>query len=472
MKKFIKSTVSAFIRDKKGATAVIFAGAIPIFLTVLGTSFDYNRFLDARQNVARAIDSASLGVASAIANGEIDDSDDDAIQARAREIFDLNVVASNSANNGVDNFVARLNRASSTIEVNVNLDVPTTITSVFGVDSFSDNLSSSSAFAGIPGGAEQVEFSFVLDVTGSMAGSRLETLKEALRNTMNVLLPEGRTPNSPGINDDRVRVGLVPYSTSVNLGSYYRDAVGTRTESGRFGRNTCVTEREGVNAFSDVAPSGSRFNNTLYETHSFIRRLFRSASVCPDVSVRPLTNDREALLQDIDSLTAAGATGGHMGIDWGINLLAQPWQSFWPAGSRPANYNAEGVRKVLVVMTDGAFNTAFYDNTTNPSGGNLNLPRFANIFTATSQFEESERAARNFCDFAKLENNNIEVYTIAFQAGRRAENLLFDCATQPERGESFVRGEGPYFYRATNNAALVDAFRNIVARELEVLLVN
>lgn len=446
--------------------AIIAAASAPIFVAAAGGAVDYARFTDIRQVSEKALDSASIGVATAISRGQLDPEDKAAHEAYGLELFSLNI-NDNSVGNNVTpvNFSMEYNPVTFSVTANVDVEVPTVFAGLIGISSFDTSIASTSGFGGTPGengegGLDKVEFSFVLDLTGSMRGARLDALKVALRDSLNVLLPAG-TGGEPGRNDDRVRVGFVPYSASVNLGDdFHKKAVGANTASAS-SRNTCVTEREGLNAFSAVAPISSS-SNTLYETDSAVRD--SSTGACPDAAIRPLTNDRDVLLGDIEVFSASGATGGHMGIDWGVNLLLDEWQDFWPEGAKPADNGAAGVRKVLVVMTDGEFNTSYYNNNTIQA---FSLPNSGS--SSTRRTQRSNVAALKFCDLAKSANSNIEVYTIAFDAGRSAEALLKACATPDPEGTE--EGEG-HFFGAVSGEELAAAFQSIVGRELPVLLLN
>lgn len=453
MREKLLKTVATFTKDRRGNFAIMSALMAPLIVVAAGGAVDYSSFVEVNKVAQRSLDSASLAVASGVSRGEILPSD---AKQRASEIFFLNMAAYGVTGVGqpgavsVAAFEIDFDENASTVEVSANLMRQNSFTRLIGLDEFKTNLTSTSAFLGAPGAATNIEFSFVVDVTGSMAqNGRMDGLRSALRSSLNVLLP------ATGANDERVRVGLVPYAYSVNLGrDFHRSAVGTSTASAS-SRNTCVTEREGTNAFTRVRPR-STTANTLYETDAALRPY--TSGACPEVVIRPLTNDREALLRDVDQLRPSGATAGHIGIDWGLNLLAEEWQDFWPAASRPFDYDEDDTRKVLVIMTDGEFNTAYYDRNTR---GDINR--------AIRQTTDSRNAALQFCDLAKATSRDVEVYTIAFQAGREAEDLLRSCATPDDpSGDDSAK----HFFDASSNEELVAAFRSIVARELKIQLIN
>ena len=487
---YLKTKLKDFKSNQCGNMAIITAASIPLFTASIGSAVDYTLYKDASQATEKALDSASLAVASAISRGEIEMED---AEARGLELFTLNLnrfgVGDDAAGGRIDvsGFSLTINEESSSVTTQVDLSVPTLFAGLFGVTDFAQPLESTAAFSGAPGSVDHIEFSFVLDVTGSMGNrisgeteTRLQALQQTMRDSLNILLPAGEN-GRPGINDDLVRVGLVPYATSVNVGEFHTLAVGQGSRSDRLNRNTCVTEREGVNAYVDVAPSaGSANTNRRYETDDLILQESFSTSPqggfiqgirtdpCPLTSLRPLTNNRDELLADIDSYIADGATGGHMGINWGFNLLSQNWQNFWPVGSKPGNYGDENVRKVLVIMTDGEFNASFQDDFIRRNNPN----RTSFLTAATRRSTESRRAALDFCDLAKENDHNIEVYTIAFGTNNTANSMLSSCATEVPAGTEYVEGEGPYYYSASSNADLATAFKSIIARELQVLLVN
>ena len=61
--------------------------------------------------------------------------------------------------------------------------------------------------------ALNIEVSVVLDITGSMSGSKIEDLKAAAKDLVDIV-----------VNDQQElfysRVALIPYSNGVNVGSY------------------------------------------------------------------------------------------------------------------------------------------------------------------------------------------------------------------------------------------------------------
>lgn len=498
MSSFIKRKIKEFKDNQLGNVVIIAATAAPVLIFSAGSAVDFVRFQEAKQIARRALDGATLAAATDLSQKRVTREE---AKTRAQSFFTINVSdlglsadqitlddeiksdqppgpsvesSDGPAGPNLSGFEFIFDEDNATVTATVDIEVPTFFSQIFGIEKLETLLSSTAAYGGAPGARNNIEFSFVLDVTGSMSrNGRIQTLRSSLASTINTLLPED------GRNKDRIRVGLVPYAYSVNLGEeFHQAAVGPNTRSGN-GFLNCVTEREGANEDADIAPNIA-IPNTLYETDIVLNAL-SSRLACPSVRIRPLTNDRVALLADAASLQASGFTGGHMGITWGLNLLSEKWQGFWPEGSKPDAYpgrlsdreitstNPDDLptRKVLVIMTDGVFNTSFLDRDINP-----NRSLRSRLNTARRQTTASRREALGFCDLAKRAEAGVEVYTIAFQAPNSAIDLLQACATPDDPNAIDLTARGPHFFNATQSEDLIAAFNNIIARELKVLLIN
>lgn len=205
--------------------------------------------------------------------------------------------------------------------------------------------------------------------------------------------------------------------------------------------STCVWERDGVNKFNDAAPAAGSY--LAHQQAWFVedsRRSGggywqvghpnRSGSWCRGNECRasqpvPLTNDRDVLTQHVDRLTAGGGTAGHLGVAWSWYLVSEYWDGVFTGASAPMSYSEPDSSKVVILMTDGAFNAEIF-----PEQG------------------RSDAQARALCDQMKL--TGIKVYSVALQAPSSGRRVLSYCAS------------GPDFYFEPNSAAeLSDAYRKI-----------
>lgn len=197
---------------------------------------------------------------------------------------------------------------------------------------------------------------------------------------------------------------------------------------------TCATERTGANAFLDVAPS-----------IQFLGRNYRSGD-CLDAKIQPLSSSKTTLKNLISGLQAGGSTGGHVGLAWAWYMISPNFGYLWPAASQPAAYGAESLLKVLVLMTDGNFNTAYCNgviaaDSTSGSGSNsdhinCNAPN-------GHDFVQSQALC------TKIKQAGVIVYTVGFDVDDdvNAESLMASCAS-----------DSAHAYLASDGAALTAAF--------------
>ena len=425
MSKLIKKNWTQFKSDTRGNFVMMAAIALPVAAFTIGSAVDLANFRVASYATQAAIDSASIAASRAITveDATLAEATDVARQQLALNISNVSFVNQQEIENSL-RIEQDLN--SGTITASADVQTPTLFAAIFGFDNIAGTVSATNQ-------VQSLEIAFVLDNTGSMSLSiggnnsnngRINALRGAMENAIDLLLPVGK------INDNRVRASIIPYSSSVNLGAFYDAAVGPHAPDRG---SSCITEREGINIFEDVEPD-ENVDETLYETDIGLR-----PAICLEAEILPLTGDRDELLDSVDNLVTRGLTAGHIGVTWGLNTLSGEWQSFWPDEARPANYLTSNVRKILVVMTDGEFNTDFYDQ-----GG-----------------QTSSSAALEFCDLAKDASRGVVVYTVTLGNDLPAQDLMAQCATSPETA-----------LIATSAAALDEAFEQIVIEARTPILTN
>ncbi len=76
-----------------------------------------------------------------------------------------------------------------------------------------------------------------------------------------------------------------------------------------------------------------------------------------DPTILPLSTDRTTIIGAIDGLSADGSkTYSALGVLWGQRMLLSSWRSVWGGTVHPvdpASADGKGVRKVIVLLTDG-----------------------------------------------------------------------------------------------------------------------
>jgi Flp pilus assembly protein TadG len=397
-----KSFYRNLIESQSGAVAPLFGLCLIVLTVMCGVAIDNARGVRASSDAAVALDAAALATAKAL---RLDNLDDAELEALARRFFIANFDAATSADVTSQNVSAVIDRGTNAVTLTANLTLPTTLTAVLGRDDL-DVTQRATAIYDI----RNVELSMMLDVSGSMAGSKIADLKSAASELVDILL-------AGNANGSDHRIGIAPFSTAVNAG-VYASTIGRRFDSrGRAyagAYTTCITDRSGSRAFSDELPM----------TGTFAMR----SSTCPTSTVLPLSSDADELKDHINLMRADGMTAGHLGISWAWYLLSPEWSAVWPSDSAPNAYDNLDYQKVAILMTDGQFNTQY-----------------------ESANGSSEAQSRQLCDNMKAQN--MVVYTVGFQVPASALPILQYCATSPR-----------HFFDARNGSELSETFRTIANR--------
>ena len=276
----------------------------------------------------------------------------------------------------------------------------TTLSAIAGVNEMKFSVNSASKY-----GTGMVDVAFVFDVSGSMQGSRMASLKDAAKIAVEQLLPE----NPPEGHEDDIRLAAVSYNNSLNAGGFFEAATGqspnqtyTYYSSYYHGyvdvdyTTTCVFQRTGSEKFTDAAPGEDQYMTPAS---------YWDRNDCRDAEPVPLTNDRGTLTTYIDSLDPNGGTAGHLGVAWGWYMLSPEWTDELP--SPPRDYDQPDTVKAMILMTDGSFNA-----TINNSQGS------------------STWQAKQLCD--NIKDKGVIIYAVAFQAPSSGEETLNYCASGPE----------------------------------------
>jgi len=290
---------------------------------------------------------------------------------------------------------------------------------------------------------KKIEIAMMLDITGSMGGTKIKDLKTAAKNAVTTFL-DGQDVDKP-----RVRIALVPYADAVNTGSLanvvYVES-GPSADSEPPGLNAprpvaatapdkCATDREGTYQFSDAGPETAMVN-----------RDYRLA-FCPKAALVPLSARMSTLHGAIDAFSASGHTAGQIGIQFSWYMLSPQWAGVLPAASRPAEFDPKKVAKYAILMTDGEFNTAF--------AGVDHADRRGRTIDVREQPAKSRDYAERLCD--KMKRQGIEVFTVGFQLTQaNAKAVMRDCASPDE-------GSVKHYFEVSTGAELDDAYQTIAS---------
>lgn len=401
-----------FASDESGAIALLFGLAFMIFVFAAGMGIDYARVMDTKSRVAAAADAAALAAGRALQDGRLTDAD---VGTAAQQFFTANLKSGSTPFGTIKSFAASVDRDTGAVTIAASAEVKMTLASIAGFDKFTFPVNSSAKFD-----QHDIELSMALDVTGSMMGGKITALRNATNDLIDILLPDGGTPN-------KVRIALAPYSSGVNAGSLAPMVTGGHGAA-------CTFEREGSDPLGDQAPS---YNNFLKAPGHGVG----AGATCPVSSkVIALTDDKHALKTSVSAYSAGGSTAGHIGVAWASYLVSPDWSGVVGSASAPVAFRDGKTIKAVVLMTDGLFNTV---------GG-------VNYGDSSPQAGQSQAWAKQIC--TGLRDNGVIVYTIGFKLSeipsysqrQAAGQTLLDCA-----------GSSTRYFDADDPDALRQAFISI-----------
>lgn len=196
--------------------------------------------------------------------------------------------------------------------------------------------------------------------------------------------------------------------------------------------SNCVSERTGAQAYTDANPSSAPVGLTYPPP---------SGNTCPTTTITPLTSDRAMLTSRINALTVTGSTAGQIGAAWGWYLLSPNFGgSMFSGESQPLSYSAPHKVKIVILMTDGEFNTPYCNGViaANAGSGSGNASDHINC-NATNGDPDTQTEA--VCDGMK--DRGVIVYTVGFGVtdGTETDQMLEGCATSANHAFSAESGE-------------------------------
>lgn len=450
--------------DRFGNVTITFGLSLLSLMGIVGGAIDFARWHGAKSKIQTAMDSASLAGGRALQLSSTADADAAIFTAKAY----YEKMKPNDLINGTPVFAVA--ESGTVVRGVVEFAVPSPFLSLMGIDRLSGKVVSEAVVASGGNAGTNLEVSLMLDTTGSMSGQKIEDLKDAAKDLIDIVVWSDQGQYTS-------KVALAPFSARVNVGEYLdrvTDVLAQREFSGtQLKGKTCATERTGPNAFTDERPTAGD-NLSAYSADSGIAARdnignYSASGKCMTTgwnpveipTIVPLSNNKDALKSHIDSLPAAGATAGSLGTAWAWYLLSPKWTGIWQGNSMPAPYsdltavNSRGqpkLKKVAVLMTDGIYNT---------TGGQ-------SYGDTSSQATTISGNAVKLC--ANMKAAGITVYTVGFQLGGNtlAVNTLKACAS---RGENDTAENPSYFFNASNGDELRSAFRQI-ALQLSTLRIR
>lgn len=391
----------SFRRDEEGSLLIFGLFCFVMMLMLSGIALDLMRFEERRTTLQNTIDRASLAAADLQQTLEPKEVVKDYFRkAGLQPPSDDQITVVEGAHGD-----------SRRVSVGVSESLPTWFMSLVGVDTLTTPAVSTAEES-----VGEIEISLILDVSGSMAGSRITNLKPAAKSFVDQIFDS--------TEDGKVTISIIPYATQVSLSDTllgYFNVTNQQTQS------NCIEFESSQGDFTTTAVSFGNFpSDRLYRRNGHFDPFYKASppslyncDPSPTREVLPFSSDRSQLKNFIDNLQARGNTSIDLGMKWGAALLDPSMRPVvtgmiangdLPEGvsGRPYDYNNSKALKVIVLMTDGE-NTTEYKlrNSSNggPYDGNNFSPIYRNTYFANNNYTVSQ--------YSLYDGNKKQWYSVA-----------------------------------------------------------
>jgi Flp pilus assembly protein TadG len=456
----LAASLRAFGRETRGTVAVFVALSAATLVTVTGMSVDLVRATFVENELQLAVDAATLAVArEPVPNAYRTDA---AIAAYltpiAQDYFDANFTAGANATT-VGPISLTVNTAANTVAVSASASMQTMILQIINKPKVSISVKAGAERAQ-PG---PLELALALDITGSMSGAKLSSLKAAATNLINSLMVH-----------QGVKIGVVPFAEGTGVALSNRDAewlavpadstttscsypnatdcsTATATCMGDNGPYSCSYMKCNILGTPVCTTRAVRWTGCISARPESHRPILDSPASprypgmlsnnfsCP--TIQPLSNVKSTLLGKISALAVGGNTFLPSGLVWAWNALT-PEPPFTEAEAM-SSFKLKGGRKAVVFMTDGL-------NTVSPL--NATSPSFSWTYDTTYKTAAyANTLTLQLC--ANIKSAGIEVYTVLFNVTDvTTKALLRDCAS--DASKSFVAADSGELAKAFDGIGL------------------
>ncbi|MGH6694315.1 pilus assembly protein [Sphingopyxis sp.] len=196
------------LRDQRGNAFMLTAAAIVPVIGIVGSAVDIGRAYMTQLRLQQACDSAVLAGRRAMASGTYSD----AAKAEASKMFNFNFPEERYGSTGISFSSQSVN--ASDVDGSASAILPTALMYIFGKDEFRLSAACTAKLE-----ISNVDVMMVLDVTGSMARKADDDDDDTkIVALQNAAIDFFDTLTSADVGDGRLRFGVVPYSSSVNVG--------------------------------------------------------------------------------------------------------------------------------------------------------------------------------------------------------------------------------------------------------------
>lgn len=235
--------MKSLLKNISGSIAVLMAFMLPVVVGAAGVALDFSQAYLVQQRLAQALDAAALA-------GAASSTDPDIIEAKTIDFFEKNYPPEVLGAAFTPDVVVDGNE----VRISGTAEYETLFVEVLGIDNIEV-----AAHATVQRKVRGLEVVMVLDNTGSMA-EEIDSLTDAADNFVDIIF-------DAALEQDDVKIGMVPYSSTVNLGSYGRgkNPDGTSYDGG----TSIVNEPTGL-GYSSNPDSTTSWNGCVVEHKSTV----------------------------------------------------------------------------------------------------------------------------------------------------------------------------------------------------------
>ena len=465
------TVIRNLLRCRRGGVAVAMSLAIVPVGVAAGIGVDVGRGYLEKERLSKALDAATLAAGSTQGT-------DAQLQARFQKYFNANYGSGANSGAAVQSVSLAINHATNVLTGTATVKVDTTF---MRLGSFNDL--TIAATSEITRQTTGLELALVLDNTGSMlANNNIQAVRDSSKQIVEQLF--GNNTANPNL-----KVSIVPYSASVNVGSIAPTIVtgsgATYDPNDSSKWKGCVSERNYPDDIQDTPPTTGRMWTRYWwpsdknasmpsgkvpdNAWTPITTIFNDPNTCnnstgPNLAcptpITPLTNDKTTLVNALNAMQAwcRGGTIGHVGMAWG-------WRTLSPNGpfTEGLAYNTPNWRKAAILMTDGdnliysKANSKWKSDYT--AFGRLDDNRLGTTDKTVAKGILNTRLSE-VC--ANMKAAGITIYTITFTSNIDAATkaIYRNCASDLDK-----------YFDAPSQATLASAF-NFIGTELSSLRVS
>jgi Flp pilus assembly protein TadG len=193
------------MKDRRGSIAPVFALMVLPMTMVAGFSIDLSRAYMGHSKLQQAVDATALALAHEPVGTPLATLNTDAQTWIDADLHDSDLALPATVS---------VTQSNGQLVLDARSQEPAILSALVGIHTFSVDASATTKW-----GLNHVEVALVLDNTGSMsANNKLPTLKSSAQTLVQTLMAQaGNDPNS-------VKISIVPFSMTVNVGSQYQSA--------------------------------------------------------------------------------------------------------------------------------------------------------------------------------------------------------------------------------------------------------